>query len=132
MPKKQNTKVTLISAEKLLENIPKSGNVTSEAENKLIPIHVGQKMHIFLNEQEFIIRVIVGNKESLKCPGYCCKSGEFSSNVETSATEAISSLYMQIFHNKTRKSDAIAISYNDKNIIEELQEDVTFFLSLFV
>ncbi|CAI2197090.1 2261_t:CDS:1, partial [Funneliformis geosporum] len=67
--------------------------------------------------------VIVDNKESPKCLGYCYESGKFSSNVETSATEAISSLYMQNFYNKTRKSDAIAIGYNDKNIIEELQEN---------
>ena len=138
MPKQQNIKVTLVSTGKLLENIhygpfsrywwtSKSGNATSETENKLIPIRVRQKTRIFLNKREFIIRIVVGNRESPKRPGYCCESGEFSSNVETSATEAISSLYMQIFHNKTRKSGAIAIGYDNQDIIEELQEDVPFF-----
>jgi hypothetical protein len=138
MPKQQKTQVTLVSAGKLLVDThygpfsrywwtSKSGNLTSETENQLIPIRVGQKTRIFLNEREFVVRVVVGNKESPKRPGYCCESGEFSSNVETSATEAISSLYMQIFHNKTRKSGAIAIGYDNQNIIEELQEDVPFF-----
>jgi len=36
---------------------------------------------------------VVGNKESAKHPGYCCESETFSSNVENSASEAVSSLY---------------------------------------
>ena len=71
--------------------------------------------------------MVVGNKESLNHPGYYYESGEFSSNVETSVIEAILGLYARIFHNKTKKSDAIAIGYDNKNIIEELQEDVPYF-----
>jgi len=33
----------------------------------------------------------------------------------------------KFFQNKTRKSGAIAIGYDNQNIIEELQEDVSFF-----
>jgi hypothetical protein len=138
MPRQQNISVSLVSTGKLTENIhygpfsrywwtPNSGNATSEAERQLIPIRVGQKTRIFLNNREFIVRVVVGNKESPNHPGYCCESGEFSSDVETSATEAISGLYARMFHNKTRKSGAIAMGYDNKNIIEELQEDVPYF-----
>ncbi len=74
---------------------------------------------------------MVSNKESANYPGYCCKSETFSSNLENSASEAVSSLYAQIFQNKTRKSGSIVIGYDNQDIIEQLQEGVTFFPFIF-
>lgn len=135
MLKSKNIEVTLIAVGKLIESIhygPFSrywwvSRSESATNTKLIPIRVGQKTRTFLNGREFIIRVVVGNKESAKQPGYCCESGTFSSNVENSASEAVSSLYAQIFQTKTRKSGHMVIGYDNENIVEQLQEDVIFF-----
>lgn len=133
MSKRKNIEVTLVSAGKLIESIhygPFSRYWwTSQSENTaepLIPIRVGQKTRTFLNGQEFIVRVVAGNKESAKHPGYCCESGTFSSNVENSVSEAVSSLYAQIFQNKTRKSGTMVVGYDNQYIIDQLQEDISF------
>jgi hypothetical protein len=132
MSKCKNTEVTLVAAGKLIESIhygPFSRYwwVPRATNTEFIPIRVGQKTRTFLNGREFIVRVVVGNKESIKHPGYCCESETFSSNVENSPSEAVSSLYAKIFQNKTRKSGSIVIGYDNQEIIEQLQEGVTFF-----
>ncbi|GES91501.1 hypothetical protein GLOIN_2v1483553 [Rhizophagus clarus] len=78
---------------------------TSQSENitePLIPIRVGQKYVHSLMET-------------------------VSSNIENSVSEAVSSLYVQIFQNKTRKSGTMIIGYNNQHIIEHLQQDISFF-----
>ena len=82
MSKSKNIEVTLVAAGELVESIyygPFSRywwNLRSESTTttELIPIRVGQKTRTFLNRREFIVRVVVGNKESA---GYCCDQGHF-------------------------------------------------------
>ena len=51
--------------------------------------------------------------------------------MKNSVLEAISSLYTQIFQNKTRKSGPIIIGYDNQDIVEQLQEGVTFYPFIF-
>ena len=51
--------------------------------------------------------------------------------MENSASEAVSSLYAQNFQNKTRKSGLMIIGYDNQDIVEQLQEGVTFYPFIF-
>ncbi|CAG8696234.1 11051_t:CDS:2, partial [Rhizophagus irregularis] len=67
----------------------------------IIHIRAGQKTRTFINGQEFVVRAVIGNKESVKNPGFCCESRTFSS--------ILFQKLFQVFMNKTRKSVAIVL-----------------------
>ncbi len=87
------------------------------------PIRVGQKIHIYLNERNFCITIQVGENTQ---PQYECICDNFR-NTASSLSTAISNVYEAIFHNKTRYSGPLIMGWTNKNIIQELSEDVEFF-----
>jgi len=134
MSKHINILVTLVALGLIVENLHYGShsrfwwhNHSSSISNHLVPIRVGQKTRVFLNEREFLVRVIVGNSENPWFPGWVCESGEYSSNIEMSSTKAISSLYSQIFKTSTRYSGYTIIGLDNDNIINQICQDIHFF-----
>ena len=53
----------------------KSTTQTSIGLRPLIPIHVGMKTEVELNNRKFILHDVQGNSSNSCQPGYICKSG---------------------------------------------------------
>lgn len=95
-------------------------------ETVYLPIRVQQKSKIILNEHEFIVTIVAGNKENNNfLPGYLCQS-ENIVEIANDPTNAISEVYFKIFETKTRYSGVQIMGWNDENIIKELCKDVFF------
>ena len=134
MSKHINSSVTLIALGSIVENLhygPYSRFWWHDHSNSnskhLVPIRVGQKTRVFLNGREFLVSVVVGNSENPWLPGWISESGKYSSNIETSSTKAVSSLYSKIFETNTRYSGYTIIGLDDDNIIKQICQDVHFF-----
>ena len=133
MSKHTNVLVSLVTLGLIVKNLNYGSHLrfwwhsSINKPNKLVPIRVSQKTHVFLNEREFLIHVVVGNNENPLFPGWVCESGEYSSNIENSPTKAISFLYSQIFKTKTRYSGHIVIGLDDDNITKQMYQNVCFF-----
>ncbi|RHZ54903.1 hypothetical protein Glove_421g102 [Diversispora epigaea] len=129
MPKHRQVQVRLIEIGSLIEDIhygpfsrfwwefPSIPNLQTR-----FPIRIGQKTHTHLNEHDFYITIL--NKGQI--PEYLCQSDNFSA-IETSATKAISKVYQDIFHNRTRYSDPIVIGWNNEKIINILSSNIDFY-----
>lgn len=94
-------------------------------ENNIVnfPIRLGQKVKVFLNGNDFFLRVIKGANN---LPEYYCISDQVEA-IEASPTKAISTVYANIFNNSTRYSGHAIMGWNDENILEKLKNDVEFF-----
>lgn len=90
------------------------------------PVRVNQKIKILLNNYEFTVTVVVGNKDNNEfLPGYLCQC-ETIAELANDPTNAISNVYFKIFGTETRYSGTIIMGWNNKDIIKELCEDVSF------
>ncbi len=105
---------------KLLPNFSKDNKDTS-----YFPIRVNQKTKATLNNHEFTVTIVVGNKDNNNLPGYVCQSGSIV-EIANDPTKAISEAYSKAFATDTRYSGSQIMGWNDENIIEELGKDVTF------
>ena len=92
----------------------------------LIPIRVGMRTQVELNNRNFILHVVQGNLNNSCQPGYICESGNDTSKIETTATQAISSLYQSIFNTRTRYSGTLVMGLENIDIINQLLVDVEF------
>jgi hypothetical protein len=93
----------------------------------LVPIRLHMKILTTLNEQDFIITVVKGNKEHSKQPGYFCTCDAFStSEPSNSSSNAITTVYQQIFHTKTKFSGPMVMGFEKPDIYEKLLEDILF------
>lgn len=90
--------------------------------NFLIPIRVGMKTQVELNDRVFTIQVT----ENFGSPGYVCQSEQLSSDIENSPTQAICKLYRQIFKNSTRYSGNLVFGLENKDITDQLLVDIPF------
>ena len=68
----------------------------------MYPIRVGMKTQVEINGKFFIMRIVIGNKFDLNQPGYTCQCNSNSSEIEDNPTNAITSLYRQIFKTQTK------------------------------
>ena len=59
-------------------------------------------------------------------PGYICESGSETGKIETTATQAISSLYQRIFNTKTKYSGTSVMGLENVDINNQLLVDVEF------
>ena len=90
------------------------------------PIRINQKIKIILNNYEFTVTVVVGNKDNNEfLPGYLCQY-EAIAELANDLTNAISNVYFKIFGTETRYSGTIIMGWNNKDIIEELRENISF------
>jgi hypothetical protein len=134
MTKQRQINVSLISPGVLVENhhygpysrywwkpIPNSEEITT-----YFPIRVKQTTKATLNNLEFTITVVVGNKDNDNfLPGYVCQCNDII-KVANDPTNAISEVYSKIFATKTRYSGSLIMGWNDENIRNKLSEDVPF------
>ena len=97
-----------------IENVP--------GVNFLVPIRVGMKTQVELNNRVFTIQVT----EKFGSPGYVCQSEQLSSDVENSSSQAICKLYQQIFKNSTRYSGNLVFGLENENITDQLLMDIPF------
>ncbi|POG60936.1 hypothetical protein GLOIN_2v1708609 [Rhizophagus irregularis DAOM 181602=DAOM 197198] len=103
-----------------------SDNKENEISN-YFPIRIGQTTKAVLNEMDFYTTILLGNSENSFAPGFICTSGVFSSSVESSSSAAVSNLYASIFQKRTRFSGPLVIGWNDKDIISQLSQNISFF-----
>ncbi|UZO17067.1 uncharacterized protein OCT59_008429 [Rhizophagus irregularis] len=90
------------------------------------PLRVGQKTKTCLNNRDFYITIVVGNKNNVAVPGYLCQSDTYISQIENDPSKAISTVYAQIFENGTRFSGPLVLGWQDEDIIHQLLKDVLF------
>ncbi|CAG8687776.1 17573_t:CDS:1, partial [Funneliformis caledonium] len=71
----------------------------------LVPIRLHMKVVTHLSGHDFILTVVKGNREHFEQPGYICTCESFyTTEPSISSSNAISTVYQQMFHTKTRFS----------------------------
>jgi UDP-galactopyranose mutase len=90
--------------------------------NFLVPIRVGMKTQVELNNRVFTIQVT----EKFGSPGYVCQSKQLSTDVENSPSQAICKLYQQIFKNFTRYSGNLMFGLKNEDITDQLLMNIPF------
>ncbi|CAB4430071.1 unnamed protein product [Rhizophagus irregularis] len=76
--------------------------------------------------RDFFVTIVVGNKNHAFLPGYLCQSDAYISQIESDPSNAISSVYLQIFENGMRFSGPLVLGWQDEDIIHKLLGDVLF------
>ncbi|RIB10704.1 hypothetical protein C2G38_2263855 [Gigaspora rosea] len=97
----------------------------SNEDQTILPIRLGQKVKVCLNNNDFFITIQTGSENTALLPAYCCQSGIYTAT-ETSPTKAISNIYRQYFNTCTCYSGYQIMGWNDNDIIEKLKEDIQF------
>ncbi|CAB4431863.1 unnamed protein product [Rhizophagus irregularis] len=134
MTKQRQININLISPGVLVEKyhygpyscywwqpLPNSKEITT-----YFPIRVKQTIKVTLNNAEFTVTVVVGNKDNnIFLPGYVCQCKDII-RIANNPTNAISEVYSKIFGTKTRYSGSLIMGWNDENIINKLSEDIPF------
>jgi len=92
----------------------------------MYPIRVGMKTQVEMNGKFFIMRVLKGNKFDTNQPGYTCQCDSDSSEIEDNPTNAITSLYRQIFKTQTKISGSMVMGFDKESIFSELLHDIEF------
>ncbi|CAB4381801.1 unnamed protein product [Rhizophagus irregularis] len=132
MAKRRDIQVKLILAGELISHLHYGINARKWWEkqtientpgvNFLVPIHIGMKTKVELNNKVFTIQVT----ENFGSPGYVCQSEQLSSGIENSPTQAICKLYQQIFKNSTRYSGNLVFGLENTDITDQLLVDIPF------
>ncbi|CAG8798089.1 10262_t:CDS:2, partial [Gigaspora rosea] len=85
----------------------------------LVPIRLHMQTMTILNRHNFILTVVKGNSEHSEQLGYLCNCNSFyNTKPSSSSTNAISMIYQQIFHTKTRFSEKHRFLF-----LQEIKED---------
>src|SRR5437660_5101785 len=92
----------------------------------MYPIHVGMKTQVEINGKNFIMRILEGNKFDVNQPGYTCQCDSDSSEVEDNPTNAITSLYRQIFKTQTKILGSMVMGFDKESIFSELLHGIEF------
>jgi hypothetical protein len=93
----------------------------------LVPICLHMKVVVLLNEHDFILTVVKGSKEHPERPGYICTCESFyTTEPSNSSTNAISTVYQQLFRTKTKFSGPMIMGFDKPAICEKLLEGVLF------
>ena len=99
---------------------------TDKENATFFPLRVGQKTKTCLNNHDFFVTIVVGNKSNTSLPGYLCQSDAYIGQIEIDPSKAISSVYAQMFENGTRFSGPLVLGWQDEDIIHQLLRDVLF------
>ena len=133
MPKHRSITVSLVDLGSIVEAFhygPYSRHwwkTSTDKENvTFFPLRVGQKTKTCLNNHDFVVTIVVGNKDNISLPEYLCQSDAYISQIENDPSKAISSIYAQIFENGTRFSGPLVLGWQDEDIIYQLLRDVIF------
>ncbi|CAG8676371.1 1567_t:CDS:2, partial [Funneliformis mosseae] len=87
--------------------------------NELYPIRVSLSIIIELNDVQFYLKIIEGNKNNACLPGYLCQANGKSNDIEEIISAALTNLYQQIFSTKTKFSGPCEFGLNNQSIILE-------------
>jgi len=134
MPKHRSVTVSLVNTGLIIEEFhygPYSRywwktSTTNKENTTHFPLRIGQKTKTCLNNRDFFVTIIAGNKDDVMLPGYLCQSGIYVSQTENDPSKAVSSLYTQIFANETRFSGPLVLGWQDEVMIDQLLSDVLF------
>ncbi len=133
MPKHRSITVSLVDLGSVVEEFhygPYSRywwKISTDKENAtFFSLRIGQKMKTCLNNRDFFVTIVVGNKNNVAIPGYLCQSDAYISQIENDPSKAISSVYTRIFENGTRFSGPLVLGWQDEDIIHQLLRDVLF------
>ena len=72
------------------------------------------------------MHILEGNKFDLNQPDYTCQCDSDSSEIEDNPTNAITSLYRQIFKTKTKISGSMVMGFDKESIFSELLHNIEF------
>ncbi|CAB5326646.1 unnamed protein product [Rhizophagus irregularis] len=132
MAKRRDIQVKLILAGELISHLHYGINArkwwkkqtieNTPGVNFLVPIRIGMKTKVELNNKVFTIQVT----ENFGSPGYVCQSEQLSSGIENSPTQAICKLYQQIFKNSTCYSGNLVFGLENTDITDQLLVDIPF------
>ena len=92
----------------------------------MYPIRIGMRTQVEINGKKFTMRILEGNKFDLNQPGYTCQCDSDSSEIEDNPTNAITSLYRQIFKTQTKISGSMVMGFDKDSIFTELLQDIEF------
>ncbi|CAG8647105.1 8125_t:CDS:1, partial [Diversispora eburnea] len=84
--------------------------------NPLIPIRIDIKILTKLNKYDFIITILKPDTQNLPGPRYQVNCELKSSEICTSSSVAITSLYQQIFNTKTKFSGPLVMDFDQQDI----------------
>ncbi|GES79933.1 hypothetical protein GLOIN_2v1839589 [Rhizophagus clarus] len=102
-------------------------NVKNTSSQQLIvPFRLHLRISCELNGKNFIIS-IVQNTTSPFEPGFVCTCKGKSTEISSSASSAITTLYQEIFGKRTEYSGPAIIGFYNDQITERLTQDITFF-----
>ncbi|RHZ80989.1 hypothetical protein Glove_130g137 [Diversispora epigaea] len=90
-----------------------------------IPIRLGLKIMIQLNNNPFIIHIVRHIHSPLQ-PGYICEGRGQSSSVAESASAAITSVYQLVFGTRTKYAGLSYLGLEQAETVQKLLEGVTF------
>jgi len=136
MSQRKNYKVNLISTGKIVPEIHYGSfsqewwvAMKSDLSNlvtMLLPIRIGMKTFVELNGHEFFITVLEPSVENLQSPKYQAHCGLVQSEICTSSSAAITSLYQHLFGKKTKFSGLLIMGFNQSIIVQQLLEGIDF------
>ncbi|CAG8825762.1 9476_t:CDS:2, partial [Cetraspora pellucida] len=90
-----------------------------------VPYRLHMHISIVLNQWQFFIKV-VQNEENKLQPGFICASGNETSKVCLTPSQAVNSVYHIIFGKKTAYSGPAILRFNDEKIVKKLLTGVVF------
>ncbi|CAB4401524.1 unnamed protein product [Rhizophagus irregularis] len=90
-------------------------------------IRIGMRTQVEINGKKFTtMRILEENKFDLNQPDYICQCDSDSSEIEDNPTNAITSLYRQIFKTQTKISGSMVMGFDKNSIFTELLQDIEF------
>nr|CAG8640467.1 12107_t:CDS:2 [Entrophospora candida] len=106
-------------------------NVKNDSDPKigalLYPKRVGWETYIEQNNRKFYLQITERDENGEILPGYRCRSENEISNIETSPTKAITSLYRKIFPNSsTNFSGPLVIGWENDEFLKNSLNDIDF------
>ncbi|RHZ88383.1 hypothetical protein Glove_23g119 [Diversispora epigaea] len=132
MPKHRSITVSLVNIGRLIEDLHYGSysrfwwKLNNKENNIYFPLRIGQKTKTCLNNYNFFVTIVAGNKDDAMLPGYLCQCNNYIGQIENDPSKAISLVYVQIFRNKTRFSGPLVLGWQDNNIVQQLSSDIPF------
>ncbi|CAB4382663.1 unnamed protein product [Rhizophagus irregularis] len=93
----------------------------------MYPIQIGMRTQVEINGKKFTMHILEGNKFDLNQPGYICQCNSDSSKIEDNPTNAITSLYRQIFKTQTKILGSMVMSFDKDSIFTKILQDIEFY-----
>jgi hypothetical protein len=107
------------------QKVPKNSE-THGTQQLIVPYRLHMRVSCELNGENFIISIVQNTTNPFE-PGFVCTCKEKSTEILTSASAAITTLYREVFGKKTEYSGPVIMGFYNDQIIENLTQDIIFF-----